>query len=239
MDGDIQNYDDIDEVFNETPIKIQPVLKRNIPILDMLQDASEHEYSDEHGANMWTERNYNTVEKWKNHTSRTIFIYDTILEKYKSRVGFIMVVSLILSSISTLLLAVSSSLLTINDTKYMMVAFWINIVVFIGAMLLTILQGLISITKWDSFIMSLIKYIEKLDVFYVNVANQLNIPPELRVDGNSFIKIASTEYQYVIAQTPDVFNSDLISANKKYEKFINSNKRNSFKHSQKYYESIV
>lgn len=209
---------------------------RNIVVTDILNDDDNE---DEEEINGWTKRNMNIIQKWKRQASRLIFIYDSILEKYKIYYAIITILTLIFSSISTLLLAVLTALQTMDATQYIYPMFWITIIALIISMFMTILQGIKSITKWDNFIITLIKFIEKMDVFYVNVTSQLNVPVEYRIDGNAFVRMANNEYQYVIIQTPDTFTFDLIKGNKKYEKFLKN--REIYKKSSIYndYESIV
>lgn len=213
--------------------------ERSAAMIDIMhnpQSKIDDDYDDNGNLiiiNGWTRKNIKTVQRWKDHTARTIFIYETISEKYKKRLGIFSVLILLLAAIVTLIATISSTLSYNSETTYTTIVFWLSIIIAIFASITSLLQSIKSITKWDDLIMDSVKYIEKLNVFYVNVSNQLNVPVDVRIDASSFIRMASAEYQYIIGQTPEVFNKDLITANRKYEKFLNNMRNEMHKHNQK------
>ena len=229
MADDRDKYKDTEKLINEP-------LKRDFVAIDILSGQNDEESFDSI-YNDWTEDNYETVKRWQKHSARMSDIYDAILEKYKTRVGMVVIFGLIFSSLATLVAGISSALLAMNQVQYIWIIFGFNIAILVLVFLTTILSGLIAITKWDSYIMDLTKHVERLQNFYIRVTNQINLPKKCRVQAESFIQIVGMDYQYVNMIAPDLFSSDLLNANKKYETFLR--KKNNAKNYSKYMQDNV
>ena len=181
--------------------------------------------------NNWTDKNTQTVRSWKSSVSKASFIYESVLEKYKKKLDNTLLLALLFNTIATILSAISVSLLTIDDYRW--VAFGFNVVLFILNGCVTLLNGKIKIYKWDELVTTVSIFIEKLDQFYAVIANELVLPDHLRGDAIKFIKDESSNYLTIMQQSPQVYPSDYKIANDDYKKFIEDNSVN-FKISQKY-----
>ena len=186
--------------------------------------------------NGWSKKNVTTIRNWKASISKATYIYEYVSEKYKSRVNTILIVALILSTTSSVVSAVSSALLAMNDTTYIWAAFGLNIALFVFSAIVTILNGTIKITQWDVLVNTLTKFVEKLDTFYAIISGILVLPPNIRGNAVDFIKKENTSYLNIMMQSPDIKPSDFKEASVEYYKFMQNNDNN-FKFSQKYFEN--
>jgi hypothetical protein len=183
--------------------------------------------------NNWTNKNIKTVRNWKTSISKASFIYEIVLEKYKKRVDNILLWAFILSTIATIISAITSALLTIDDTSYKWIAFGFNVALFVINGATTVLNGAIKIYKWDELVTSLSNFIEKMDLFYANISSELVLPDTLRQDAVEFIKKEDQAYLTIMQQSPKIYASDTKMANNMYEEFIKDNSMN-FKYAQRY-----
>ena len=171
--------------------------------------------------NHWTDLNTNTIKTWKDMVARMLFVYHFIMDMYQRKLNRILVASLILSSIATVLSAVSTLSLTTNEAIYLYIALAINICVTILSAWITILGGVIKIYKLDEIVSSYVSYINKLDIFYLSVSQQLLLPPSLREDAILFIQRENNTYNEIIKQSPSIDMSEQINALKEYQKYLN------------------
>ncbi len=183
--------------------------------------------------NNWTQKNAETIRSWKTSVIKASFIYEVVLEKYKKRVDNILLWAFILSTVATIISAISSALLTIDEPSYKWIAFGFNVALFIINGVTSILNGAIKIYKWDELVTKLSNFIEKLDSFYATISSELVLPDALRQDAVEFIKKEDQNYLTIMQQSPNIYPSDTKTANKMYEEFVNDNTVN-FKHAQRY-----
>ena len=184
--------------------------------------------------NNWTESNVQTLRDWKTSTYKASFIFETILEKYRVKINKFLLWSLICSTISTILSAISSTVLAVNNTL-VWVSLGFNIGIFILNGIVTILNGGLEIYKWNEKVEHISKHIEKLDNFYSEISSELVLPDNLRLDAINFIKKYDTMYVNIMRQRPDISTSEYIDSNKKYSEFIKGNTIN-YNHAQKFNE---
>ena len=182
--------------------------------------------------NNWTKSNTDTIRHWKTSVSKASFVYDVVLEKYKTIVDKTLVWAFILGTISTILAAISSAILVV-DKDLVWVGVGFNISIFILNGVVTILNGRVKIYKWGELVTNLSTYIEKLDSFYAEISSELVLPDKLRNDAVDFIKKQDNTYLNIMRQSPDIYTSDYTNANKKYKDFIEDNTLN-YKFAQKY-----
>lgn len=194
--------------------------------------SNETSHEDGNFYNNWNSTNAETVRKWKASVSKSSFIYDVILEKYKRVVDKTLVWAFIIGTISTILAAISSAILAVDDTLvWMSVGF--NSTIFILNGIVTILNGRIKIYKWNELVNQLTSHVEKLDHFYAEISSELVLPDKLRKDAIEFIQKQDSDYLNIIRQTPNVYPSDYKDANKEYLRFLKDNSVN-YKYAQKY-----
>lgn len=199
----------------------------------MSVSESDLEKSNNETINNWTETNINTLKTWKESLTKSAFIYQIILEKYKTRLNRILLSTLIFSLINMLLSGLSSLSLTINDQLYIKIAFGINIVTFIINTIISALNGTIKIYKYDEIVTNITAYVEKLDNLYTYISSQLILPNQLREDAIEFIKKQNDNYLSLLRISPEIHRSEYDMANKKYMKFLDDDSIN-FKCSEKY-----
>lgn len=188
--------------------------------------------------NNWSKTNTDTVRNWKHSISTASFIYQTVLEKYKGKLDKFLIVALIFSTLNTIVSAVSSALLVVDDTSYIWIIFGFNVTMFILNGIVTVINGSIKIFKWDELVTSISNFIEKLDGFYATISSQLVLPAKLRGNAVEFIKDENIDYVRLMQQSPDLTPSDYKLAGGKYKEFLEDNSLN-FKVAQKYNEDAV
>ena len=165
--------------------------------------------------------------------SKASFIYETVLEKYKKRHNRILLYALIFNTIINIVSAISSAILAINDEDFIWIAFGFNVFIFMGTGIATVLTGTLKIFKWDQKVTEMTKFIEKLDSFYSEISSELLLPPQLRTNALEFIKREDANYLNIMRQSPNIYRSEFIKANKKFKNFIKDNSLN-FKIAQKF-----
>lgn len=181
--------------------------------------------------NNWTNINNETLRSWKISLSKASFIYQTIFDKYKKKLDTILILSLIISTICTVLSAISSLSLTTDNKIYVYISLAINILIFILNGSITILNGAMKIYKYDESLTSLSSYLEKIDQLYSTISSELVLPPSLREDAVDFIKREHDAYLTLIKQSPNINTSDHSFALKLYNEYL-QNQNTNFKLSQ-------
>lgn len=186
--------------------------------------------------NNWTSQNTATVVSWKNNVAKTIFIFEIVHEKYKYMLDNTLLASLILSTLSTIVAAVSSTII-VSNSSHELIVFWLNVVIFTIGGATTVLNGVVKLYRWDELVSDISTFIEKLDVFHVVLTSELLLPDNLRSDAVEFIKHKNTEYSTIMKHVPNIRKSDYDTSYKKYVEFIENstvdNKYN-FTHLQKF-----
>lgn len=204
---------------------------------ELSSNATLDSYTNKKVYNNWTKINSDTVHNWKRKIAKSSFVYDYIKEKVTNVLQSVMVWTLILSSLQTVMSAVSSSILGINpDNKDLIwVSFGINAFLFVTNGISTFLLGAIKIYKWDETVTALSTHITKIDQFYSIVSAEMVKPDKLRHDASEFITKHDDMYLQLMQQSPSVKTSDVVKASEEYNKFIEEQHGSSnYKCSQKY-----
>lgn len=194
--------------------------------------------SDTQTHNGWTNSNIETVRNWKSILSKTTFVYEVVIEKYKKRINYTLTIALILGTLATIITAISSALLAVDDKNYVWAAFSLNVVVFVLTGSVSIFNGILQITGWQDFVNELTKFVEKMDILYAKISNELVLPAKLRTNAVDFIKTENVEYLNIMMQSPDIRPSDYQYASKKYKKHVETGLEN-YKYSQIYNNDAI
>lgn len=181
--------------------------------------------------NYWDTKNTDTVNKLEVDSRKYVFVYNVILEKYKNKVNRALITALIFGAITTILSGISSTITglssmsssTTTDTIFRWVVFSINIILCVLSGIVTGINGIIKIYKWNTIVTDITAFIEKIDAYYITVSSILVIKDKLRPNANNFIKKEYATYLNIMQSKPEVSQSDFVNANKKYEKYIKNN----------------
>ena len=166
--------------------ELEPLINRDEVVIDIPTNVDPE--TGQSVYNNWTKLNTDTVRNWKTTVAMTSFVYQTTLEKYKKKLDAFLIVALIFSTLNTIISAVSSALLSINDIRFVWVTFGLNVLMFALNGIITVTNGSVKIFKWDEFVTNISTFIEKLDVFYSDVSSQLVLPDRLRGNAVPFIE---------------------------------------------------
>lgn len=183
--------------------------------------------------NDWSKENYMTIRNWKETLVKNSFIYQHLIDKYKSRLNRILILALILSTIATLLASVSTTIQGFGNKKGEVAVFFIGIFTIIINGIITISNGYIKIYKFDDILTSYTAYIEKVDNLCYLIIDQLGQPVHLRVNATVFISKHSKAYLNIMQNTPAISTDDLNEATSQYDKYL-SNRTLNYKFSQKF-----
>jgi hypothetical protein len=177
--------------------------------------------------NGWTEQNTNTVRSWKGSVAKSAYIYQVVVEKYRKRENFVLIMVLILSALTTVISAVSSALLAIDSTKFLWATFGLNVAIFVISACITILNGLTGITQWNKLVTTLSTFIEKLDAFYAIVAGELLLADSIRHNAIDYIRVQSATFLSIMMQSPDIDPTDYELGDAKYTAYIQNDAKSS------------
>jgi len=200
----------------------------NIQIPNKLPIDTNTKYS-----NNWNDANKQTLKAWKSSLLKASFIYKYVLKSARSKLNFLLVIILILTTVSSLLSAISTILLSVDNPGYKLAALILSIIIAIISAITAIFTGAIKIYKLDDIVVSCTSYIEKIDQLYSAIANQLVLPDNLKEDAIIFIKKMAADFLSLIQSNPDVDLDKETEGLKAYNKFM-EDKAYSFAISQKH-----
>lgn len=186
--------------------------------------------------NNWTQRNTDTVEKWKRVVKKSTFICETVKDKNNKVLQSVLVVALVCSTLKMVLSAVNSSILGLNpdDQDLVWVGFAISTFALVINCVNTGLLGAVKIFKWDDKVGKLGAHIVKLDNFRAVVSSELILPDKLRKDANIFITKHDDQFIHLMQQVPDMSKDEYLAALKEFKEFECG--KEDFKCSQKFIE---
>ncbi len=176
------------------------------------------------GENDWTEKNLNTIIKWRDDIAKNSFIYGQLLDTKEFYLQMILVLTLILGTLITILAGVSVALSTLDvDSNFQWVIFWFNIIMLCSSGTIITLNGIVKIFSLDDKIKILTKIIEKLDTQWFIFETELNKPSNQRENAKDFIKRVDGDYMHLMQICPHVGINDYVKANKRYQESLSNN----------------
>lgn len=203
--------------------------------------------------NNWNEKNENTLRTWKISLTEYLHIYQFVLDSAQIKMNRCLFIVEVLGVFASLLSIISASALgfsklKVNSTTTLsdvtsndqiifssadIISLIIAVFVAIINLLITLLNRLIKIYKWDSTIAECAAYISNMDQIYSTIAVELSLPVNSRNDANKFIRDISVKYLDLIKNSPNIDLDDQKEAMKQYEQFIEGKIKN-FHLTQKY-----
>ena len=172
----------------------------------------------------WDDSNIKTIELWIRECDKQEYIYDSVLEKIKTRSKFVKLLLLIISTI-TMLLTTSGLGLTDNSNIYILWTYKILV-----AILSTITYGLTSYQKlenYDDIIEKYTRYTDKIGNFLANIVSISEIKKELRPDGDKYVIDNRKLYSDIYRESPYIKHSYWKDGIVSYNNYI-SNLDNSY-----------
>lgn len=217
---------------------------------DIVVDVNPPQINVNPMTNNWTDQHENTLRIWKTSLIQYIHIYQFVLDSAQTKMNRVLFTVEILGIFGGILSAISAAALgfskikpnintniTINNTTTFsaieIIAFVIAICVTILNLVITLLNRLIKIYKWDTTISSCTAYVSNMDQICSTISVELSLMQNVRSEANKFIKDTSVRYLDLIKNNPNVDLSDQEEAMAQYERFINGKIKN-FNLTQKY-----
>lgn len=173
----------------------------------------------------WTDKNINIIRSWKINLFKLVYIYNVVLEKYKSKVNSYLITAMIFGYISTLLGAIISALLGINK-HYVWPSFGLSVVISVINMIITILNSCLSIKGWSPIVTKYTLYIDKIDDLYIMLSNTLLLLEKSKIDADIFIEVQNKIYLNLLNSAPSILPSDYMEGYKKYIEYIETDNAN-------------
>lgn len=167
--------------------------------------------------NGWTKENINTVELWKDNLKKSLIVYNYVLEKYKKRTDFILIVAMSLGYMMTLIATICTTLSSMKGS-YIWIIFIFSIISLCLSTLVAILNSILKIAGWSTLVTNYTSFLAKADDLYDVIANILELPDKLRINADSFIKQNNNTYLSLFKDPPFVYITD-------YENAIDNSKK--------------
>ena len=185
--------------------------------------------------NNWTKEHTQVLINWKRTLVRLGFMCQYAMDTNKKILNILQLLALLFSSASTLISAVSSTILSVNDNSgYQMTGMILSVIVCTFGCIISTLNAIIKLFNLSQNVEHYASYIAKIDELYAIINSELLLPPSLRTDANNFIPKENQAFTSLISQCPDMNYIIHKRASSKYKKFINE-KNVSFICSQKYH----
>lgn len=165
--------------------------------------------------NEWSSDNISLLNAWEEQTTKSLFIYEYILEKYRTKLNKWLTLSLLCTSISALIAGVSTALSAVGT--YMWVVFSFNIVIMTISVIASFVNGYINMEGWPDMITTISGYSEKLNSFLCIVKTESILPLSLRQKGDSFILKENSVYTDLMQKTPQISLSDYLEASDEFK----------------------
>lgn len=221
--------DDVDN-----PNVITSTSNRFISTMDLIQQPSTINTQPTEIINGWTPEYVNTLELWKRKIVKASYIYDYVMEKYKKRQEWLLILIAIMSGISTLLGTISSALIVqtntdnittsnntittsnTNTTPYYWVVFGLTTFTSICSAIAALLSYIIKLKQWEPYCQTISKCIDSIDDMYTVFDNQSIMPFADRENASTFIQKYNVEMINIINALPNISPSDYEEANNEY-----------------------
>jgi hypothetical protein len=120
--------------------------------------------------NEWSDDNVALLNTWEHQTTKSLFVYEYVLEKYRTKLNKWLTLSLLCTSISALLAGVSAALSAVGT--YMWVVFAFNITILLVSGVGSFISGYINMNGWPDLVTTVAGYCQKLNIFLCNVKSK-------------------------------------------------------------------
>jgi hypothetical protein len=171
--------------------------------------------------NGWSNDTEHILLGWKLSTTKMMFIYGFILNKYKTRLENFLIWSFICSTLSTFLAGTCALLLGvyIERSAIMWLTFGISMLMLFTDGISATLNGIMTIKKYPEYTTSLSSYKQKLNDFYAIISSQYMLPTRLRSDGDTFIRKENEVRTELVQEAPGIELEDYEAGHSKFEEF--------------------
>lgn len=193
-------------------------------LLDVISEhgiAIDPKYSERVPAvvNEWSGDNVTLLNVWEAQTTKSLFVYEYVFDKYKCKLNKWLTLTLLCTSISALLAGVASALSAMGT--YMWVIFAFNIATLIVSGIGSFVNGYLKMEGWPDLITAISGYCEKLNVFLCTIKAEAILPLTLRQKGDAFITKENTTYTNLIQTPPQISLSDYLEASNQFNTIAN------------------
>lgn len=164
----------------------------------------------------WSENNKQILIRLKNSLDKSKKLYGCKLEKYNHAYNTFLILNAVFGGLSTLLSAIATSILTINDDKYKLAALILNGIIFLLSFLISIFSAIVKIRDYQNIMALYIKYIKDMDVLYSDIAIKIILPDENKPDAIEYISEISKQYNDLISNNPYISEDFVMKFEEKY-----------------------
>jgi hypothetical protein len=164
--------------------------------------------------NDWSSDNIALLNAWEEQMTKSLFIYEYVLEKYKNKLNKWLTLTLLCTTISALLAGVASALSAVGT--YMWVLFAFNIVTVVVSVIGSFVNGYINMEGWPDLITLISGYCDKLTTFLCTIKATTILPLTLRPKGDDFITKENTIYTSLIQRPPQITLSDYLEGSDQF-----------------------
>lgn len=184
---------------------------------------------------IWTDAENDTLGKWLELLTRTIFIYDYTLSKYRSIFRKISIINIILSALSagvgmcttTLLGNYSSENTTqslINDNSSIYVSLALSIFSVVATCTISGVNSIKVLYGWENMINNINSHIRTAIDLRASLNIQSSLPFHLRKNVREYMLKYTQKLETFQAESPNIGEENFTAANREYEQYIQSPK---------------
>jgi len=160
-----------------------------------------------------------TLEEWKKRGSQIAFIFDSVLEKYTTKIKRYTLVVFMLTSITSL---ISLGNLGLSEQDYPELSWTVKITNVVISIISAFCAAKIRIMGWQNLVTQSQKYLDTVEAFVATVVSELSLPSQFRSPPEQFILQNKDRFLTILGTAPDIPHSDYLKA---MEKYTNSKNR--------------
>jgi len=170
--------------------------------------------------NEWNDENVETVTRWQKELEITSFVYSDNAEYYDKYIQNIIILSQIMSAVIAIMSVVS---ITLGPIGGQWVIFGFDVAIALIAATVTVLNALIKIKNWDTFLRTYTNYSNDLNQLWIDIETELNMGSEHRIEADDFIKRIYGKYVNLKQNAPGITNRAATTSRRKYQNNVFEN----------------
>ena len=150
--------------------------------------------------NGWTEEITQTAIRWRTVGDKLMLSYDDKADSLRTRINVVKKILLVIGAVSTIM-----SILNISTD-----AISYKIILIVTTVLAECTTGYMTIETLTEDFEIYTRYNEKLRLFLGNIASEISIPVQHRMEGVMFIDKYKNKFQELLTEKPNIRGKDLL-----------------------------
>lgn len=155
-----------------------------------------------------------TYKNWKDQLRRLAYVYDYVLNKKRIELNRINISVLILTSLTTLVLA---SQFGIDACKMESLIISLQVIVTASSFVSSILGGIMTIYGLADNVSTLQRYLDTVENFYSSIATNDGLPTSLQISNQDFVSSNRDRYDHIVRHAPNIGTNAYVEAMKDFE----------------------